>query len=159
MSDKLVAPKDAKKGRASAKVIVLMALLVAATVGLFIFVPSHSPKETPPTGAIAAMQALAPAPANSCSANVVMADRIQADWPTLTIPANGDSEHIKVCGGLRPRFTNDGYEIHVVYRDAPECIMGDSRPRCPDGQVIEEYLHDTTGKERKEVYAFEKISQ
>lgn len=74
--------------------------------------------------------------------------------PTLTMPANGYSDHVLPPVGYFTRFVGHGYVIRCVYSDGTEGIVGDQSRPCRDGPMLYQYLHNTTDKVNIVSYSF-----
>ncbi len=73
---------------------------------------------------------------------------------TLLVPANGYSDHVLPPVGYATTFRGHGYTIHCVYSDGTEGIVGDQTRPCKNGNMLYQYVRDTTGSPNTVTYEF-----
>lgn len=71
---------------------------------------------------------------------------------TLSMPANGDSEPLRVPPGCYANYTGDKFTTHCVYTDGREGVVGDPIHPCVDGPMTHSYVRDRSGKPNRVSY-------
>ena len=56
-------------------------------------------------------------------------------WPQLVLPADGESERIRVPLKKRVVLSGKKFRVHCVYRDEPEIDFGEEEDPCPEGDM------------------------
>jgi hypothetical protein len=84
----------------------------------------------------------------------------QPEWQTLTMPANGDSQHIVIQPeryGYKVQTNGSGFETHCGYPDGHEGVINTGRKEnsCTDG-FTSFYVHDLSGHKNSISYEFVK---
>lgn len=63
-------------------------------------------------------------------------------WPQVQVPPKGDSVHVSNLFGGHVVWGGSGFEVHCVYSDDSEGIVGDIQHPCSDGNIVESYARN-----------------
>ena len=110
---------------------ILIAIAIGAVIALIVsIVHNKDPKRE--------KGATSP-PSHSSHAELPLASKPIAEWPTLTLPAKGKVELPTPQPGMHAMVNGDKLLVHTVYRDGHECIRASEGTGadviCPDGAV------------------------
>jgi hypothetical protein len=72
----------------------------------------------------------------------------------LSVPANGYSNHVLPPVGYATTFYGHGYTIHCVYSNGTEGVVGDQARPCKNGEMLYQYVRDTSGQLNSVEYEF-----